>query len=576
MELRRYAALLWRWAWLIVLGALLGGSTALGVSWQMVPVYESSTTLLINQARASNASPDYTSLLTSERLAKTYAELLRKRPALDAVIANLKLDTDAEVLSTHVRTAAVRDTQLLLLTVEDTDPQRAADTANEIVKVFSQQNRDLQAGRYADTKHSMEQELTKVQADIDKAQASLDALKTPRSLDQVTEQGRLQALLAQYRDSYTNLLKSLQEVRLAEVQTTDSVSVVETARAEELPARPRTTLNSLLGAIVGLMLALGLAFLLEYLDDTVKSSETITALIDTMTLSTIARIGGKNRHDKLVTITNSRSSIAEAYRLLRVNIDFATLDRSAQTILVTSSSRSEGKSTTVANLAIAIAQTGKRVILVDTDLRHPTLHQFFRLPAECGVTTALLKPGTALEDHLVRTGIRNLWLMPAGPMPPNPAELLGSQRMVELIKALKAQADVILFDSPPVLAVVDATIMARACDATLLVVLAKKTRSAALRRASEQLAQSGAHLLGVVLNRAPASRASSESYYYYGGDQPTRHYHGLSWPFARNKRAGSPDIRIDTREPIAVDEIRANGNGTELRADKGANRRSAR
>jgi capsular exopolysaccharide synthesis family protein len=575
MELRRYAALLWRWAWLIVLGALLGGSTALGVSWQMVPVYESSTTLLINQARASNASPDYTSLLTSERLAKTYAELLRKRPALDAVIANLKLDTDAEVLSTHVRTAAVRDTQLLLLTVEDTDTQRAADTANEIVKVFSQQNRDLQAGRYADTKHSMEQELTKVQADIDKAQSSIDALKTPSSLEQVTEQGRLQALLAQYRDSYTNLLKSLQEVRLAEVQTTDSVSVVETARAEELPARPRTLLNSLLGAIVGLMLSLGLAFLLEYLDDTVKSSEAITALIDTMTLSTIARIDGKERHEKLVTVTNSRSSIAEAYRLLRVNIDFATLDRSAQTILVTSSSPSEGKSTTVANLAIAIAQTGKRVILADTDLRHPTLHQFFRLPADSGVTTALLKPGTALEDHLVRTGIRNLWLMPAGPMPPNPAELLGSQRMVELIKALKAQADVILFDSPPVLAVVDATILARACDATLLVVLAKKTRSAALRRASEQLAQSGAHMLGVVLNRAPAARSGSDSYYYYGGDQSDKRYSLIS-PFARKKGASSPSVRIDAREPIAVGEIRANGNGAEPHADKGANRRSAR
>ena len=132
--LKQYAALLWRWAWLIVLGAMLGGAAALAVSWQTIPVYQASTALLVNQARATSSGPDYNALLTGERLAKTYAELMRKRPTLEAVIASLKLDGDAEALAKRVTVAPVLDTQLLVLTVEDSDPQRAADIANQIVE----------------------------------------------------------------------------------------------------------------------------------------------------------------------------------------------------------------------------------------------------------------------------------------------------------------------------------------------------------------------------------------------------------------------------------------------------------
>src|SRR4051812_21253053 len=165
--LKHYAALLWHWLWLVVLCATLAGAAAFGVSAQTQPVYQSSTSLLINQARAANSGPDYNALLTAERLAKTYAELMRKRPALDAVIANLKLDGDAEALARRVSVAPVLNTQLLVLTVEDTDPQRAADIANEIVKVFAEQNEALQAGQYGDTKQSLERELAKIQLDID-------------------------------------------------------------------------------------------------------------------------------------------------------------------------------------------------------------------------------------------------------------------------------------------------------------------------------------------------------------------------------------------------------------------------
>jgi non-specific protein-tyrosine kinase len=143
----------------------LGAGAAFPFSYLSEPTYQASTTLLINEAPASSSSPDYTSLLTSERLAKTYAELLHKRPVLEAVIASLKLGATPEALGNHLKTSAVRDTQLIVLTVEDTDSQRAAAIANEIVRVFSQQNHDLQAGRYADTKSSLQQELARVQSD---------------------------------------------------------------------------------------------------------------------------------------------------------------------------------------------------------------------------------------------------------------------------------------------------------------------------------------------------------------------------------------------------------------------------
>lgn len=513
MELKQYAIILRRWAWLIVLCTLLGGAAAFGASHLMVPVYEASTTLLINPAPASRASPDYTSLLTSERLAETYAELLRTRPVLDEVITRLGLGTDAETLVESVSVTPVRDTQLIVITVEDPNPQLAADIANEIVAVFVVQHREIQAGRYAASEQNLQQELEQIQSDIDRTQASLDAIGDPITAEQVTERDRLDTLLAQYRSSYATVLESLEEVRLAEAQATDDVSIVEEAQPGGDPVRPRTSLNTVLVATLGGLVAVGVAFLTEYLGETVRSNEEIEALIGASTLSVIARIEGKDLPDKLVTTTRPRSPVAEAYRVLRANIELSTVDQPIRALLVSSAGPLEGKSTTVANLAIAIAQSGKRIILVDTDLRRPTLHKLFQQTNKHGVTTALFRrDGVRASDHLVSTGLGGLLLMPSGPLPPNPAELLGSRRMAELVEELKSQADIVLFDSPPLLPVADATLLASLCDAALLVVLAANTRADALVRAKEQLTQSGTRLLGVVLNRVGTQR---DGYYYY-------------------------------------------------------------
>ena len=450
LALLQYVSILWRWSWLIVLCMTLAGAAAYFYSLQATPVYQASASLLINQARTGNSSADYTALLTGERLAQTYAELMRKRPVLEAVISNLQLPADADTLSKRVSIAPVRNTQLLNLTVEDSDPQRAADIANELVRVFGQQNQAQQTSRYGETRQSLERELSKVQADIDSTQASLATSKASSAAVTEAERNRLETLLAQYRSSYATLTKSLGDLQLAEVQSTDSLSVAEAARAESDPVRPQPLRNTLLAAIVGALLAIGGTFLLEYLDDRVKTAEQASSIIGAMTLGSIGKIAGSGPGTQLVTRSDANSPLSEAYRMLRVNLDFTAVDSPLQTVAITSANPGEGKSTTIANLAVALAESGKRVILVDTDLRRPTLHRIFELPNERGVTSALLNPESSeLHQHLAPTEVPNLQLMPCGPIPPNPAELLSSRRMAALIGALKAECDIVLFDTPP-------------------------------------------------------------------------------------------------------------------------------
>lgn len=548
MELKQYASVLWRWSWLILLCLALGGGAGYAVSMRTVPVYEASATLLIDQARASNGAPDYNALLTGELLAKTYAELMRKRPVLEAVSANLQLGADPEDLAGRVSISPVRDTQLIALRVEDTDPQRAADTANEIVRVFSEQNQAQQASRYTDTKESLEQELARVQAEIDRTQGQLDALEGGSAPAAIAEQERLQTLVAQYRSSYATLLQSLGDVRLAEVQSTDTLSVAEAARAEPVPVRPRTLLNTLLAVLAGALLGAGIAFLIEYLDDRVRTGEQAARLAGADTIGTIGRIATTAVGGTLVTVRDPESPTAEAYRILRVNLEYSAIDRPFKTIVVTSSGPEEGKSTTSANLAVALAQSGRRVILVDTDLRRPALHRLFQVSNERGISTALMrKDEDDLTGHLVRPGVRNLALLTSGPLAPNPGELLASHRMALLVEELKSLADVVIFDTPPLLVFADAALLAGSCDGVLLVTRAGFTRIGMLAEARESLSQAGARLRGVVLNQAAQPRGGHYSYYYYARAD-SRSRRGPRWPFGR---ATGRTIRPPVQQPAA-------------------------
>lgn len=214
---------------------------------------------------------------------------------------------------------------------------------------------------------------------------------------------------------------------------------------------------------------------------------------------------------KLITIQDPRSPVSEAYRTLRTNLSFYSLDRPLRSLVVTSPAAGEGKSTVAANLAVTMAQSGRRTILVDCDLRRPTLHELFDLPAEPGFTNLVLEQVS--EPPLQPTGVENLWLLAGGPKPPNPADLLGAERVDHIIALLSSKADIVLFDAPPVVAVTDAAILGAKVDGILLVIQAGKTRRDHSERAKELLDKAKVRIVGVTLTNAPKDSAIGE---YYG------------------------------------------------------------
>jgi non-specific protein-tyrosine kinase len=274
--------------------------------------------------------------------------------------------------------------------------------------------------------------------------------------------------------------------------------------------------NVMMAAALGLALALGAIFLLEYLDDTIKSGDDVQRALSLPTLGAISRMTDiVEPGDHLVTLNHPRSSVSEAYRVLRTNLQFSSLGNPAASLLITSASPAEGKTTTAANLAVAMAQAGKRVILVDTDLRRPALHKMFDVSIAPGLTNLLIDPELAPEDVMVHTSMDGLFLLPSGPIPPNPAELLASPQMVKLLEQLTAQADAVICDSPPLLAVADSSILAAEVGGTLLVINSGRTRTEYCRRAKETLEKVGAHVLGVALNKMSGKEGGGYYYYYY-------------------------------------------------------------
>jgi len=213
-------------------------------------------------------------------------------------------------------------------------------------------------------------------------------------------------------------------------------------------------------------------------------------------------------------MTTPKSPIAEQFRTIRTNIQFSSVDEELQTMIVTSSGPAEGKSTTTANLAVVFAQQGKRVLLIDADLRKPTVHYTFRTENHIGLSNVLTRQAS-LEEAVATTAQDKLWVLPSGPIPPNPSELLGSKGMTTLLEQAKDQYDVIILDTPPVLAVTDAQVLSNLADGVVLVVSSGKTEIDAAKKARELLDSAKARILGVVLNNKKVQ--DSQYYYYYGG-----------------------------------------------------------
>lgn len=525
----RYLNIVRRWLWILLVAPVLAGAVAFGLSKLSTPIYEASLTLWVSQA-SSGSGQQYADILASERLAKTYGALITKRPVLQETINELDLNMTTDQLSERVAVRMVRDTQLLEVSVSHADAALAAKIVNKLAEVFQKQNLAAQKQSYNEATQKLNSQASQLEGQIKDSQSRLQGLKTATQPNdtQRADIERLSSTLSQYQVAYSSVLKSLEDIRLSEANSINNVTVAEEATVPHDPVSPRVTLNVGVGVVLGLLLALGLIALIEYLDDSFKSTEDVQSALGLSTLGVVEFIGSKgtrrrklrnsSRLEKsapaqnLVSLSHVGSHITEAYRLLRTNLDFAALDRPMRKLLVTSALPQEGKSTTAANLAVVMAQSGKRVLLIDVDLRRPTVHKLFKVPNHHGLTSLLL--GVARSDEAIQeVGIENLQILTSGPMPPSPADTLSSQAMNALLNTLAETFDVIITDSPPVLVASDAVILASHMDGVLMVVAAGATSKRVCRNALEALQRSSSPILGAVLNMQQSS--SQQSYYYY-------------------------------------------------------------
>lgn len=330
------------------------------------------------------------------------------------------------------------------------------------------------------------------------------------------EQEQMQSTLALYRQIRANLLSSYENVRLARLSSTSNISPVEPALIPENPIRPQPLQTGLLGAAVGLMLAAGVVFAIEYLDDTIKSADQASAILGLPVIGYIAEL--EHGSDKSYVSENPRSPVAEAFRTLRTNLEFAGVDKPIKSILVVSSHPGEGKSTIATNLAVTIAQGGKKTLLIDADLRRPRVHHYLDLTNRIGLSN-LFRDSLKLEDVAHQWKDSNLKVITSGGIPPNPADLLASDRMASILETARQNVDMVVIDAPPFL-VADASILASRTDGVLFVIHPGRTPIDAALTTLEQMRRAGANILGLVLNRIPRSRPN-----YYGG---YRYYSGYA------------------------------------------------
>jgi len=369
----------------------------------------------------------------------------------------------------------------------------------------------------------LEVEIKETQNEINENLDKLQNMVSARQIaDAQTQNNALQSKLRSLQINYSSLLASSQQGAV------NILSIIEPASVPGRPVGPDVSMTVLSSAAIGLALAAGAAYLLEYLDNTVKHPDEVKAITNLPTLAGIAHISGSRYREKLVALQYPRSPISEAYRSLRTSIQFSMIDYpDTKRILVTSPNPTEGKSVTVANLAIVIAQAGNRVLVLDTDLRKPVQHRLFQLQNKTGITDFLLGVDEALvsddTDSLVKwcvqkTDVEGLHLLTSGSLPPNPSELLGSGKMRKTIAILSEAYDYLIFDSPPELIVTDATVLSAQTDAVLLVVNARNTTKNQLKQSVEELngLNKQAGLIGVVLNDLSAKRDGNyHNYYYY-------------------------------------------------------------
>jgi Mrp family chromosome partitioning ATPase/capsular polysaccharide biosynthesis protein len=474
-----------RW-WLIALVTLVCAVASYGVSTRVLPKqYTASATFEVSIPSTQLNNPNNAitpgQVATDAQLATSYTVA---QGTINALHLQKVLTPDGLIGKTSCSPSDVAQT--FSCSVTYSNRAMALTLMNKLAEVIIATNYDNQTKQLQPLLQQVKALIAQTKADLQTAQA---ALRTP---------GADTAGLTTRIDNDNQQLNSLQGQQLSLQQSLlgqlNSIILLDPAQAPQGPTSPRPLVNTLLAALVGLMIGVGGVLLADYLDDSPRSPEHLSAELGVPIFASLPRIT-RRKGQLPETVTNPHSDAAEAYRILRTSIRFANVDAPIRSLLVTSSTVGEGKTTTATNLAVTFAQAGVRVVLVDADLRRPTVHEAFDLDNTVGLTTVLYSP-----------------------LPPNPAELLSSRRMHRVMEHLSGFAELVIVDSPPLLHVADPVVLALMTDASVLVTDVEHSSLHGLQRAKEALAAVGVSVAGIVLNKVPRGR--SEYYYYADGHRP--------------------------------------------------------
>lgn len=538
MDLRDYFDLFRKWLWLMVLATAVAATGAWIGTRFMASTYASTTAIMVGRG-LDNPDVSAQTIYLSNQLATTYSQMASREPVMRGVVDALKLPIDWQQLKGMVKAQPQPGSPLFEIKVISTNPQLsqalAAETARQLIVQSASERLKDEQGDSTFLQAQIDQLRGNIQGvtdEVDRIQKQIDTETSARQLAEL--QSRLsarQSQLGEWQSRYAEMRTALQGSEV------NALSIIEPA-TPGWRVGPNVGMNVLLAALIGFGLALGAALVIEYMDDTVKSPEVVERRLHLPALIAIDRMDNvDDRAEGLVTVTQPRSPVAEAYRGLRTNLEFALLGRPPGAVTITSANPGEGKSTTAANLAVVLAQTGRRVVLMDGDLRKPSIHRFFDLTNNIGFTSLLLDRDLALDSALREVdAVPNLRVLTSGPLPPNPAEVLGSARTWEIIESLNADADILVIDCPPILAVTDAAILSARASGTLMIFDAALTRLDAAHKALEVLEKAGIKPLGAVVNKLDREHAGG----YYRYTYYTQRGYGYADPEALDPSGGRP------------------------------------
>jgi polysaccharide biosynthesis transport protein len=557
LEVRVYLRVVSRRKWLIAAVVVVAAAGAYFVSHRQTPRYRSSTSLLFSTSASQQVfnpgaaqSGDPSVVLAAD------VQVLQGKTVRDLVAKNLGF-----AASVSAAVSATDDT--ITLTAESGDPRIAARVANTYAKTYLNYVRDSTVSDIGAAQAAIQSKVNDLQNQINTVQAKISAAppQSPTLSGLETQQQTLVNALASYQSEISQL-----QLR---ADFTGGAQVINPAEVPSFPFAPTPKRSAILAGSLGLLFGISLAFILEFLDDSIKGEEDVERAAPGMpVLASIPVIAGsKKKVVKLVAAEHPSGAAAEAYRTLRTSIQFMGLDKPLRIVQITSPNGGEGKTTTTANLGVVMSTAGREVLVVDCDLRRPRLDECYGIANRKGFTSALIGETPLTSAWQGVQGFPRLKVLTSGPLPPNPAELLSSPRAQRTLAAARDLAGIALVDSPPVLPVTDAVVLSKWVDGTICVVTVGQTTRRDLKGALDQLTKVDATVLGIVLNGTSADGAGyGYGYGSYGQhdarDKKSRRGRRAAKAVHKQREAGP----ANSRDPIAVPD--RNGSRRKKRSDR--------